>query len=173
MATRRNGKQLDEVKVEETTATKVLKKKVEIDRNEMIPCRNATQGSLIYVSSKTGATILWQEFGDIEYIDYGELLTMRASQPRFINEPWLIIEDEVVAENLSLDKLYAKIVPVDELEGFFSLPIEAIQEKLRILPNGSKNLVADKARELIVAGQLYDIRVIKVLEKELHVDLQD
>ncbi|HEY8888938.1 MAG TPA: hypothetical protein VIM70_01590 [Clostridium sp.] len=151
------------------------KPKIQIDRNELIPCRSATYGGLTYISTRTGTTIVWNDFGTTEDVEYGEILTMRASQPKFLTKPWIIIEDEeVVASIRGLAELYRTISEVGEnLEDFFQKTPKKIEEILSKAPNGTRVLIADKAREMIDNGTLYDTRIISVIDKIMHTSLKD
>lgn len=150
---------------------KAPSKRRNIDRNEMVKVRNISSGSLVYKSQKTGLTTVWEEYGSEEYLEFGEILTMKASQPRFLNKPWILIEDKDVVEYLGLKKIYDNLIPIDELDAFFYLQPSEIAEKLDVVPQGVKDLVASKARKMIEAGQLYDMRIIKILEEKINVDL--
>ena len=55
--------------------------KKRVDRDTVVGCRNLTSGRLTYISKKTGMGTVWSEFGDEEYLDVAELLTMKTSQP--------------------------------------------------------------------------------------------
>lgn len=51
----------------------------------MVACTNMTSGKLIYISTRQmGFTIEWEHEGDVEYIELGELVTMRNSQRAFL-----------------------------------------------------------------------------------------
>ncbi|MEK5036305.1 hypothetical protein MKY96_33170 [Paenibacillus sp. FSL R7-0302] len=162
------------VEVVETKPVKqeeVKKTKVEVDRNQLVECKNVTNGSLTYIS-RNGYVAEWGNFGDVEYLPVSELMTMKASQGRFLNEPWLIIEDEEVAQFLGLKKVYERIVAADEITALFSKSPKEIEEILATAPKGTKDLVADKAREMVANETLYDTRIMKVLDKALNIDLK-
>lgn len=163
---------LPETKEEQAVEKKVAppKKKV-IDRDYMVSCRNLTSGRLTYISKKTGLETVWSVFGDEEYIDVAELLTMKSSQPKFLKEPWLFIEDEDVVEYLGLKELYQSIIPIDEVEEFFSLPVAEARKVVPRLPKGMKTLISERARQGITDGTLYNIQLIRMLEQELNLDL--
>lgn len=156
----------EEVKVKPTPP----KKKV-IDRDSMVSCRNITSGRLTYISKKTGLETVWSEFGDTEFIDVAELLTMKSSQPKFLKEPWVFIDDEDVAEYLGLKELYKNIIPIEEVDEFFSLSANEARKILPKLPKGMKVLIAEKARQGIQDGSLSNLQLVKLLEQELQVDL--
>lgn len=167
-------KPVQETKVAEAEETKVVerKKAKEISMNELIPVRNLCSSSLSYISRKTNMLFQWAEYGDVEHIEFSELMTMKASQPRFLTEPFLFIEDMDVVEKLGLTKLYDQIAQVMDLDNFFGLPSVEMERILNELPNGSKELIKDEAMKRVAAGSLYDIRKIKSLEEKLFVDLQ-
>ncbi len=160
--------------VKETKPTNRRKATV-IDRNEMIPCRSIVNGKLTYISTRTGLMTVWSDYGIVEYVDYGELLTMRASQPKFLNKPWIIIEDEDVVNSISgLKALYDQLSDIGEdLELFFQKKPQEIEKILNKLPNSTKALIASKAREMIDNGTLYDLRIINIIDKIMHTGLKD
>jgi hypothetical protein len=146
-------------------------KRKELDRNMMVSCRSVVQGELTYVSKKTGLETTWSKFGDEEYIDLGELMTMKASQPKFLNNPWIMIDDTDVVEHLGLKAVYDKIIAVEELDSFFYKQVDEMVEVLKKAPKGTRQLVADTARAKVQDGSLDSMRIIKALEKELIIDL--
>lgn len=148
-----------------------VKYKKEVDLKMLVSCRNVTSGSLIYVSKKTGLEVNWSKLDDEEYIDVGELLTMKNGQPRFLTEPWIMVDDDDVVDYLGLRDMYDNIILKDELESFFRLSPDEIEAKLKIAPQGTRTLIAEQARIMIENDQLWDNRVIKILDKELQIDL--
>ncbi|GCD10436.1 hypothetical protein [Clostridium tagluense] len=179
----------DESIIEETvptTETTVVEKKVAVkkvkktvkealikpDNTELINCTSSVLGQLVYVSKKTGVTVIWDNLGDEEFLEFGELITMKSSQSRFLSEPWIMVDDERAIEYLGLKNLYSKLANFDELEDFFGLPLDEMQSKLAQFPTGIRKLFGEKAREMIEAETLFDTRVINLLEKELHIELK-
>lgn len=145
---------------------------IDIEPNELIAVRSVTKGLLIYVSSRTGQTVRWSDFGSVEYVEFGELVTMRSANPKFINEPYIAIDDEEVVEKLGLKDLYDSMIDVDNIEDFFSNSLDRMKELIEQMPKGNKKLIGDTAHEMIKDGKLYDIRKIKLLEEELGIGLQ-
>ncbi len=162
-----------EVKATPVVEVKAPVKKIrpQVDLNMMVEVRNITNGSLTYVSRKSGNEAHWSQFGDVEYMEVGELQTMKTSQPRFFNEPWVMIDDDEVVDFLGLRHMYDRIIADHEIERFFFQPIDDIVSKLQKAPHGTRELIASKAREKVENETLYDSRVIRVLEKELTIDL--
>lgn len=163
--------QKEEKVVEKVKEETQVRRKKQIDLNLEVPVRNVHDGEVIYVSRKTGLQTLWNSYGDEVFMDVSELLTMKASQPRFLNEPWIVIDDEDVAKHLGLDKLYEKLVGTEELEGFFELSISEMENVLNKIPKGMKDSIAIRARKKFEDETLYDNRKIRLLQDKLKIDL--
>jgi hypothetical protein len=152
------------------------RKAIQIDRNEMIPCRSVVNGQLTYISARTGLTYIWNDFGVTEYLEYGELLSMRASQPKFLTKPWIVVDDEEAVSTIAgLKELYGKIVDIgeDNLEDFFKKDPKKIEEIIGKVPKGIQDLIASKAREMLEKRTLYDTRIIGIIDKVMNTGLKD
>lgn len=158
---------VEEVKVQPKRAIK----KARIDNNELIPVRS-TQNSLIYISKRTGEQIEWSSFGEVQDISYGELNTMKSNQKRFFTEGWIIVEDEEAIEQLGLTKQYQDLLDINDMDEFFNMEIEDMEESLEKMPRGYKKSLAVEARKRIEEGGLDSRSVIKLLEEKLDVDLK-
>lgn len=152
--------------------SKTRKKAIEIDLNDMIRVRSVTKGKLIYISPKTGMQFTWEDYGAEEYIEFGELLTMKASRSEFLTRPLMVVDDEEVAEKLGLTNLYKDIAKIEDVDTFFDGSLKDMQDILDVVPKGIKTLVADEATARIKNDTLFDIRKIKMLEEALNIDLQ-
>jgi DNA primase large subunit len=97
---------------------------------------------------------------------------MKSTQPRFLNEGWLIVDDEEAIEQLGLTTMYGNIFEIDNMSDFFAKDESEIQRILSNMPRGFKNSIATFAREHIEAGKLDSNRKIKLLEQLLDVDLK-
>lgn len=157
----------------EAPEVKAPAKKVrkDLDRNMMVECRSVYSGTLTYVSKKTLGETTWNGFGETEYVDLGELLTMKGTQASFLNNPWIIIDDEDVVEYLGLKSIYDRILAPEDVQGLFYKTPQEIEETIAKAPKGTRELIADTARDLIVNEQLFDVRIMKVLNKALNIDL--
>jgi len=141
------------------------------DLNEMIRVVNITNSKLTYISrTSPGYQIDWDEFLDENWMEYKELINMRNSQRLFFEEPWVMCDWEVL-EDLRIDKYYKNIVDLENLDTIFTKSIEELKQTLKIVPNGIKKLIADRAFELRREKKLDSISVIEVIEKTLNIDL--
>lgn len=159
---------VEEVKQEKP---KRAKRKV-IDRNELIPCRSATVGTLVYISDRTRARFVWHDFGVVQYIEMGELLDMRASYPRFLNDVQFIVEDEEAVEALGLTHKYEHLDELDTLDTLFDKSASDLAEILPELPKGIQKSIGNRARQLIENGELDRLNVIRAIEEAYKIDLK-
>lgn len=147
------------------------KKRLEINRDDLIECRSATT-NLVYISKRTSEKFEWADFGDVQYITLGELISMKSTQPRFLKEGWLIVDDEEAIEQLGLAKMYGNIFEIDDMASFLENDEYEIERILKNMPRGFKNSIAQFAREQVESGELDSNRKIKLLEQLLDVDLK-
>ena len=147
-------------------------KKRKVNKDDEVVCKNITNGTLVYVSKKTGAVWEMEGYGATEIFDVAELVTMKASYSRILTEPWMVIEDDDVIDYLGLRNIYDKIsVPLTEIDSFFDKPVTKMEKALAVAPNGIKTLIASRAITLINEGKLDSVSKIKLIEKTLNIEL--
>ena len=147
------------------------RKKADINRDELILCRSAVR-NLVYISKRTSEKFEWADYGDVQYISMGELITMKSTQPRMLKEGWIIVDDEDAIEQLGLAKMYGNLFEIDDIDEFFELSDTEMKRILTNMPRGFKNTLATFAREKIQSGELDSNKKIKLLEDLLEVDLK-
>lgn len=159
------------VEVEAPKPVERTKKRLEINRDDLIECRSAVT-NLVYVSKRTSEKFEWKEFGDVQYITLGELIAMKSTQPRMLKEGWLIVDDEEAIEQLGLAKMYGNLFEITDIDEFFELDEREMKRILTNMPRGFKNSLGNFARERIQSGVIDSNRKIKLLEELLDVDLK-
>ena len=154
-------------------------KKKSISTDYMIPVKSGVNGILVYVSKKTfGYEVEWNNFGDIEYIEYSELLSMRNTTKAFFENNWIYFEDtddytaQELYEALRVDRYYKNTVLGKDINSIFDKTPDEIQEIITPLSKGIKETIALTARAKIDAGELDSIKRIETLEKSLNVELR-
>lgn len=173
MATRKaNNKTVaKDVDTQDTVDLKEVKsEKRKLQRDDLIPVMNYTTGLLVY-ESRNGRGWRFEGYGDTDEIELAELITMKNSQPRILNEPWLLILDDDAVEYLGLKNLYKNIIKPQDLEKVFSLPENKIKEIIEKVPKSVKQLVAEKAKQMVEQKKLTNVVIIQLLEELLNVDL--
>ena len=178
-------KETQEVEVAKETAVKAVKeiapapekeqpaKRKKLDRTDEVACRCVTEGELTYISRRNGfMTIEWAGYGDVQFVEIGELMNMKSSQSKFLMHPWLIIDDEDVVEYLGLKRMYDELIPLEDVENFIvTSTLEELTNAAKKSPKGIQKLLIDKARKLVKTRELYDNRKIEALSQVLNVDL--
>ena len=140
----------------------------------MVACTNMTSGKLIYISSRQmGFTIEWEHEGDVEYIELGELVTMRNSQRAFFEKNWIAIEDPEVKKFLRVNAYYDGIPSMDDYEDLFNKPDSEILKILKGVPDGFKEILANKASKMISDGTIDSRKTIALLKSELNLDIEE
>jgi hypothetical protein len=146
-------------------------KKPTLDKNELIPVMNITNGPLLYISLKTGMSVKFEQYGDVEYLEVGELLTMRSSQKRYLEEPWMLIMDEEIVNYLGLDKLYQKLISPQNIDKIFTFDQATFQEIIENAPMGYNQLIISRAKQRLKDGSLDSLAKIKILEEKFNIQL--
>lgn len=151
--------------------------KIDIPSNLLVPVKSGIHGILTYSSKKTfGYTVDWDDYGSVEFIEYGELLSMRNTQRAFFENNWIFIEDtdEYAASDiyraLAVEKYYNSVIVGDDLERLFTMKPEDIEETVSKLSSGIKQNIASIAKERIETGEFDSNNRIKALEKALDLE---
>ena len=160
--------------ISESKEEKIVPKyfvKKDLPLTTMVPCKSNVYGSLVYVSVKTNERHEWDEIGDVEYIELGELITMKNSQKSFFVKNWILIDDIEILDFLGVKKFYEKAIDCKAIDKMFKESAEQITSRISGMTDGMKNTVALRARQKISEGILDSISTIKLLEKLLNVEL--
>jgi hypothetical protein len=167
------AKAMSEIKEElkEPTKEKNIRRKEMLDKQMLVPIMNVTNGRLIYQSRKTGSEFQFERYGDIEYIELYELLTMRSSQRKFLDEPFVIVLDDDVADYLGLTNNYRKLTHATEIDGIFDLPLEHYTDVIKSAPKGLAHLIVSKAKEKLENKQLDSVQKVQVIEDIYNVEI--
>lgn len=142
---------------------------------DMIPCTSVCFGVLQYTSPKTGMSYVWADSGDIQEVQYSDLLAMKASHSRFLFEPWIVIDDEELYEQWKRDlgDIYEMLGELSDIRGILTdktaTQIKAIIDKS---PVGFQETIKNTAAALIREGLLDSIAKVRVLDEALNTDLK-
>lgn len=150
-----------------TTENKKVKK--QRDLNEEIEVKCIVQGGLIYVTSQ-GFEIIWDEYGDVNYIPYKELIYMANKYKRFFTEPWVIMDEDVL-KDLRVIRYYKKIIDYENIDSIFTKTPAQLKKTLQDVSEGTLRLIADRATAKIKDGSLDSLKKIEILQQELKIEL--
>ena len=176
-------KEIAETKAEEKQVevkeTKFIptKKKIPLDTN--ISCKSAVRGTLTYLSKRmAGYQVMWNDFGDEEFLEFQELMSMRNTDLRFFKDNWIVIEDsdeytaQEIMDALRVSQYYKANVDIDNFDRLFTESPDKIKAEVSKMSSGLKSTVAMRAKQLYNDGKLYDLRCIRALEESLGVELE-
>lgn len=155
------------------TAKSPSSREVKLTNEEEIAVRSVTFGGLTWVSPRTNAHYRWNEIGAVEYIPFGELITMNNTARTFLFDPLVYIQDSRVVDYFRLNATYEKIACVDKLEEMFNKgDLDEIGVALRSLVNTNmRDIAISKIRTLRQESKLTNIDVIRLIEKILCFDM--
>lgn len=143
----------------------------EIDPHQYVTVRNGFQGRLVYKSKRTGETFVWEQFGDEQEMELGELKNAKNANKKYFLNNWFMFDEPWVVDYLGLWKYYKFAVSINEFDDLFSKPPKELEQVISKLSAGQKKSVAYRARQMIENGEIDSNRVISVLEKGLGVEL--
>jgi hypothetical protein len=155
------------------------KKKTKIPLDILVPVKSGVQGILVYGSRKTiGYQIEWDSYGSIEYVELGELLSMRNTNRSFYKNNWIFFEDTdeytavEIYEFLDVAQYYQNTIIGEDIETIFTKSLDDIRKIITPLSKGVKDTIATKARLMIDSGEFDSINRIQLLEELLDVELK-
>lgn len=164
-------------KVEEVSAyitideprTKFVPK--DIDPNQYVTVRNGFQGKLIYIAKRTGEKFKWDEFGDEQEMELGELKNAKSSNKKFFINNWFMFDEPWIIDYLGVNQYYRFAIKIDDFDKIFEMSPAEIEETLQNVSEGQKKSIAYRARTLIAEEKIDSNKVISTLERCLGVDL--
>ena len=150
--------------------------KPQMDLQRMICIKNISEGKLIYKSKRQiGYTLIWEKHGDKNYIELGEFINLKNSDPRFVREPWIrVIEDDEIEilKYANVYQYYKDIIEINDIDALFRLSFDQFVKKFEKFPDGYKRMVTEQARKLIASGELDSRKLQKYLEEKMDTDLE-
>lgn len=141
------GRTKKEIETKEVVSEKQPKRN--IDGNTAVLVMNNTTGFVSFVNKRTQAEFLIEGYGNFEEMLVSDLINMRSSSAALLNEAHLIILDDDVVEYLRLQKVYENILKPEDIDNFFKQNDTKMREILSKSPRGMKELLFDKAKEMV------------------------
>lgn len=136
------------------------------DKEDMIPCKSITNGKLLVTGDKTGILYKWAGYGDVEDIEYQDLIFMVRSKKPSVYRPRFIIQDaDFVAQNKDLKSLYDSLYTTRDLKEILNLPVSQMKKAISDLPDGAKDALKGIAASAIISGNYDSVARIKLLDE--------
>lgn len=117
--------------------------------DDLIPCRSVTPWELIALGSDKTTVYHWSGYGDIDYIKYSDLQSLRRKD--LIKAPKVIIEDADLCYQWrrELGDTYKYFIHVEYPEEFFDLSDDKFEELLKNAPDVVKEVIKVTALNMI------------------------
>ncbi len=142
--------------------------------NEEVLVQNGFLGTLTYISKRNGTPLMFNQFGDSDYISFGELQTMRSTQPAFFSNNWILIDDDEILNALGVMKYYENSMKcVEDFYDFFNKPLKQFKAILGKLPSSQKSVLYAIAKEKIANGEIDSLKKIDALEEAFGVSFKE
>lgn len=152
---------------------KTIQRSVRIPLDTIVPVVCNTKGGAFYSSKKImGYTVEWEDLGSVEYMELGELSSMKNTDKRFFEDNWIILEDtdEYTAmqlyDFLKVSKFYKNVFTPENIDEVFTYPKDKIIKTITTLSRGMKETIAVRAKEKLNEDTL-DKNIIDTLESSL------
>lgn len=155
----------------ETTVKKTTRKVVEpLDDYDEINVVSLNP-NVSYKDSKTGDMYEWDEVGHVEPMTFETLKNMWRNHKGYFRNMLLRPDDERVINKFGLTNLYTKYEFLMDESNYTRAKIKDICDAIASSPNGLKNAMYNKVKDLVINGKVTDAYVIRTLEKHLNLDL--
>lgn len=156
-------------KAKEAEPTKIIPK--DVNPEQYVTVKNGFQGRLIYISSRTGETFIWEEFGDEQDIELRELKNAKNSAKAFFENNWFMFDEDWIVDYLGVGRFYEHAVSIEDFDDIFMGSPEEVKNVISELTDGQKRSAAYRARVLIAEEKIDSHKTIKALEEALGVEL--
>ena len=151
---------------EELKAKKPVLKRMRPDA--LVEVKSNFYGLLYYKSKVTGYECEWSNYGDINLLTIAELQNMRNGQRKFFTENWVVFAGDNAQDALDwlqIRQYYGDIVELDSIDEVFQWSPERIESSVAKMAQSAKDSIVMRAYDMIQAGEMYDMRVIRAVEK--------
>lgn len=138
---------------------------------DYVTIRNGFNGTLVYISKRTGEEYIWPEFGSEQDIEIQELKNAKNTAKGFFENNWFLIDDVDVIRFLGVERYYQNALDFDSFDEIFTMSPSQIAERISKLSDGQRESVRYRARQLIQDGVIDSRKVVSALEASLGVKL--
>lgn len=129
--------------------------------------------AVYYSCPITFETFVWVEVGDTQEMTFKQLRIMNTKHPRYFTEKWLLPCDPMAVKKLNLEKIYANKVSRGDMKRFCGDNINDVEELLSGLGTNARAELAPKITKYVKEGKIANVKMIRLLEKKLGIELMD
>jgi len=136
-----------------------------------VTVRNGFNGRLVYKSSRTHEKYVWEGFGAEQDIELQELKNAKSAHKAYFERNWFLFDDPEVIRYLGVERFYASALSFDEFDELFTKTPDEIKVRIAAIPDGQKQSLIYKAKQMIADGEIDSIKMVDALEESLGVEL--
>lgn len=140
-------------------------KKKTFKNGDMIKVQSVNSGKLVYADNVSGEVYRWMAFGEVEEVEYSDLLRMIKERKILFKPSAIVLDKEFIEQNKVLTDLYSSLYTPKEIKDIFLLEPNAMRAKIESLPANIKDKVRDVGASMIDSGRLDSVQRIKVLDE--------
>lgn len=155
---------MEEVKETKVKIAEPLMDSDEIEVISLVP-------HVSYKDSHTGDFYEWDETDHVEYMAFSTLKNMWRNNKTYFKNMWLKPKDDRVVDKFGLASTYKKYDFLMDKANYKRDNIDELCQIISEAPNGLKNSLYTKIKNLVIDGEVTDAVVIRAIEKHLKVDL--
>ena len=161
-----------------------VKKRAKLNDTVTVNVQSNVFGELIYSDPRSGASVKWHEFGDVQPMSLGDLRTMRNTQRAFFSNNWIFVKEvldegyedtipEDVYKNLMVAQYYQGMLNPDNFNSIFRMEDVEMRAAINRMSSGAKMNLVVACNDAIRRGKLDSLRKIRVLEEALGCELME
>lgn len=136
------------------------------EKEDVILCKSITNGKLLVDGDKSGNLYRWADYGDVEEVEYQDLIYMVRSHKACVLRPRFIIQDkDFVEQHSELKELYNSLYSTKDLTDILNLPISQMKSAIAELPDGAYDAIKGVAASMITSGRYDSVKKIKALDE--------
>ncbi len=139
--------------------------------NTFVTVRNGFNGRLVYKSSRTNEKFVWEGFGAEQDIELQELKNAKSAHKTYFERNWFLFDDPEVIHYLGIERFYASALTFDEFDELFTKTPDEIKIRIAAIPEGQKQSLIYKAKQMIADGEIDSMKMVNALEESLGVEL--
>ena len=129
--------------------------------------------NICYTCPITFETFNWMEIGDTQEMTYKQIRIMNVKHPRYFSEKWLKPLNDEVLDKLKLKRFFENNLSRGDLKLLFGNDVGAVEEMLTSLNPDAKSELAKKAVKAAKDGWISNVKIIRLIEKSLGVEIMD
>lgn len=145
--------------------------KTNLSPNTFVTVRSGFNGRLVYKSSRTQEKYVWEGFGAEQDMELQELKNAKSAHKAYFERNWFLFDDPEVIHYLGIERFYASALSFDEFDDLFTKTPDEVKARIAVIPDGQKQSLIYKAKQMIADGAVDSIKMVDALEESLGVEL--